>query len=47
MAWAVSQGLLKGGNGVLDLGSQVTRAQAATLIVRLMALYQTPAGQAA
>lgn len=47
VAWAVSQGLLKGGNGVLDLGSQVTRAQAATLIVRLMALYQTPAGQAA
>ena len=47
VAWAVSQGLLKGGNGVLDLGSQVTRAQAATLIVRLMALYQTPADQAA
>ena len=40
-------GLLKGTDGALDLGSQVTRAQAATLIVRLIALYQPAAGEAA
>lgn len=43
VTWAVSQGLLKGTDGALDLGSQVTRAQAATLIVRLLEIYQTPA----
>ena len=47
VAWAVAQGLLKGTDGALDLGSQVTRAQAATLIVRLIALYQPAAGEAA
>ena len=45
--WAVAQGLLQGSNGALDLDSQLTRAQAATLIVRLLALYQPAADQAA
>lgn len=41
--WAVSQGLLQGNaDGTLDLGSLVTRAQAATLIMRL-AQIATPA----
>ena len=47
VAWAVAQGLLKGTDGALDLGSQVTRAQAATLIVRLIDLYQPADGEAA
>ena len=47
VAWAVAQGLLEGSNGALDLGSQLTRAQAATIIVRLIALYQPAAGAAA
>ncbi len=47
VAWAVAQGLLQGSNGALDLGGQLTRAQAATLIVRLLDIYQPAAGQAA